>query len=99
MNHKVVSFGEFVNEGKGVLKTLVGKDQDEDLTTSDAKTIGKKISKMHGKDRQKFIGIVNFMGASCKIFNTIWANYKPVDKARKTQNDKKDFEKEMPATV
>jgi hypothetical protein len=77
------------------LKNLVGKDDDEELTPSDARSIGKKISKMHGKDRQKYIGIVNFMGASCKIFNTIWANYKPVDKKRKTQNDKKEFEKPM----
>lgn len=94
MNHKVVSFGQFVNEGKGVLKTLVGKDANEDLTPADAKTIGKKISRMHGKQRQKFIGIVNFMGASCKIFNAIWANYKPVDQQRKTANDSKEFDKE-----
>ena len=93
MNSRVASFDTFVNEGKGVLKSLVGKAQGEDLTASDAKTIGRKISKMHGKSRQKFIGIVNFMGASCKIFNTIWANYKPVDKNRETSNDDKEFAK------
>jgi len=91
MKIRVQSFNDFQKLNENGLKALVGKDDNEDLTRSDAKTIGRKISKMHGKDRQKYIGIVNFMGASCKIFNAIWANYKPVDKTRKTVNDGKPF--------
>lgn len=94
MKPKFYSFAEFQALNENGLKALVGKDDKEDLTPMDAKTIGRKISKMHGKDRQKYIGIVNFMGASCKIFNNIWASYKPVDKNRKAVNDKKDFKKE-----
>jgi len=93
MNIRVKSFTDFQKLNENGLKRLVGKDDKEELTPSDAKTIGRKISKMHGKSRQKYIGIVNFMGASCKIFNNIWANYKPVDQQRKAVNDRKDFVK------
>lgn len=101
----VMSFKEFkrIDEkeesktGAGGLKNLVGKGTGEDLNVTDAKRIGQKISKMSGKARQKYIGIVNFMGASCKVFNAIWQNYKPVDKSRKTQNAGKEYVKPMPA--
>lgn len=93
MNIRVKSFNDFQKLNENGIKALVGKDGKEELTPSDAKTIGRKISKMTGKNRQKYIGIVNFMGASCKIFNNIWANYKPVDKQRKAENDKKKFSK------
>lgn len=73
------------------LKNLVGKSDDEELDLDDARTIGKKISKMKGDDRKKFIGIVNFMGASCRIYNEIWANYKPVDPSKKKSNKGKEF--------
>lgn len=96
----VQSFEDWkLNEANGI-KALVGKTADEDLTVQDAKRIGAKISKMAGKSRQKYIGIVNFMGASCKVFNEIWANYKPVDKQRATENDDKEYTKpEVPAAV
>ena len=101
----VMSFKDFqtINEkgeaktGQGGLKALVGKGTGEDLNVVDAKRIGAKISKMSGKNRQKYIGIVNFMGASCKVFNTIWQNYKPVDKNRQTKNQNKEFSKPMEA--
>lgn len=99
MNARVASFKEFqaINEkGGSGLKALVGKEAGEELSTGDAKRIGQKISKMSGKNRQKYIGIVNFMGASCKVFNTIWANYSPVDKNRKAKNEKKPFNKDVP---
>ena len=79
-----------VNE-ENSLKDLVGKSDDEELDIDDARTIGKKISKMKGDDRKKYIGIVNFMGASCRIYNEIWANYKPVDPSRKKSNKGKEF--------
>lgn len=107
---KVLSFNNYqkINEkesapaastGQGGLKSLVGKSKGEDLNVVDAKRIGQKISKMSGKARQKYIGIVNFMGASCKVFNAIWQNYKPVDKNRKTLNQGKEFHKPVEAPV
>lgn len=86
-----VSMNEKLVAEENSLKNLVGKSDDEELDIDDARTIGKKISKMHGDDRKKFIGIVNFMGASCRIYNEIWANYKPVDPTKKKSNKGKEF--------
>lgn len=79
-----------MNEDNSI-KDLVGKSDDEELDLDDARTIGKKISKMKGDDRKKYIGIVNFMGASCRIYNEIWANYKPVDPSKKKSNKGKEY--------
>ena len=76
------------------LKDLVGKSDDEELDLDDARSIGKKISRMKGDDRKKYVGIVNFMGASCRIYNEIWANYKPVDPTKKKANRGKEFQGE-----
>jgi hypothetical protein len=51
---------------------------------------------MTGDDRKKFVGIINFMGASCRIYNEIWANYKTVDPERKDSNKGKAFRGEKP---
>ena len=64
-----------LNEKKGDLKKLVGKDEDEELTVNDAKKIGVKVANMDGEDKKKFVGIINFLGASCGIYNEIWKNY------------------------
>ena len=89
------TFESFLNEGSGQgknsLKDLVGKDDEEELDLDDARKIGKKISKMTGDDRKKYVGIVNFMGASCRLYNEIWANYKPVDPEKKKANRGKEF--------
>jgi len=89
------TFESYVAETNS-LKDLVGKSDDEELDLDDARMIGKKISKMTGDDRKKFVGIVNFMGASCRIYNEIWANYKPVDPDKKKANAKKKFRGEEP---
>ena len=92
-NYKAISFKDFVmNENS--IKDLVGKNDDEELDLDDARAIGRKISKMKGDDRKKYVGIVNFMGASCRIYNEIWANYKPVDKTKKNANRGKEFQGE-----
>lgn len=67
-------------EKKGELKKLVGKDEDEELTVNDAKRLGIKIANMDGEDRRKYVGIMNFLGASCNIYNTMWKNYKRTKK-------------------
>lgn len=67
-------------EKKGELKKLVGKEEDEELTVNDAKRLGVKIANMDGEDRRKYVGIMNFLGASCGIYNTMWKNYKRTKK-------------------
>ena len=91
--NKVVSFQSFVIQENSI-KDLVGKTDDEQLDLDDARSIGKKISKMKGEDRKKYVGIVNFMGASCRIYNEIWANYKPVDPSTKKSNRGKEVQGE-----
>ena len=80
-----------IAEGNSI-KDLVGKDEEDELDLDDARAIGRKISKMKGDDRKKYVGIVNFMGASCRIYNEIWANYKPVDPTTKKSNRGKEFQ-------
>ena len=80
-----------IAEGNSI-KDLVGKDETDELDLDDARAIGRKISKMKGDDRKKYVGIVNFMGASCRIYNEIWANYKPVDPSTKKSNRGKEFQ-------
>lgn len=76
MRKKAKSFSEFaLLEKKGDLKKLVGKDADEELTTNDAKKLGSKIARMEGEKKRKYVGIINFLGASCNIYNAIWKNY------------------------
>ncbi len=76
MKKRALSFKDFsILEKKGALKKLVGKDPDEELTTNDAKKLGKKIAKMDGKNKRKYVGIINFLGASCDIYNELWKNY------------------------
>jgi hypothetical protein len=86
-----LTFESYVKEGNS-LKDLVGKEDDEELDLDDARKIGRTISKMKGEDRKKYIGIVNFMGASCRIYNEIWANYKPVNPEKKKSNRGKEFQ-------
>ena len=85
MNRVITSFEQYaLLEKKGDLKKLVGKDEDEELTVNDAKKIGVKVANMEGEDKKKFVGIINFLGASCNIYNELWKNYK------RTRDRKKD---------
>jgi hypothetical protein len=85
MNRAITSFEKYaLLEKKGDLKKLVGKDEDEELTVNDAKKIGVKVANMEGEDKKKFVGIINFLGASCNIYNELWKNYK------RTRDRKKD---------
>jgi len=98
-SNESMTFESFVainEKTRNSLKELVGKDDEEELDLDDARRIGKKVSRMTGEDRKKFVGIINFMGASCRIYNEIWANYKPVDPERKDSNKGKAFRGEKP---
>jgi hypothetical protein len=76
MNRAIESFHRYaLLEKKGDLKKLVGKEDDEELTLNDAKRLGVKIANMDGEDKKKYVGIINFLGASCGIYNEIWKNY------------------------
>lgn len=84
MNYAVTDFSKFcLLEKKGDLKKLVGKDDDEELTVNDAKKIGAKVANMEGEKKQKYVGIINFLGASCKIYNELWKNYTRVRDSKK----------------
>ena len=75
----------YLTEKKGDLKKLVGKEEDEELTPKDAKNIGIKVANMDGLEKKKYVGIMNFLGASCTIYNTLWSNY---TKTRDAKEDK-----------
>lgn len=77
MNRAITSFNKYaLLEKKGDLKKLVGKEEDEELTLNDAKRIGRKVANMDGEEKKKYVGIINFLGASCNIYNELWKNYK-----------------------
>ena len=85
MKKAIVSFNKFaLYEKKGDLKKLVGKEKDEELTVNDAKKLGVKIAKMDGEEKKKYVGIINFLGASCNIYNEIWKNYKRTRDSKKS---------------
>jgi hypothetical protein len=86
MNRAITSFDKFsLLEGKGELKKLAGLKPKEEISIPDAKRIGVKIAGMTGEDKKKYVGIVNFLGASCGIFNEIWKNYKRVRDTNKNK--------------
>ena len=79
MQRAIQTFEEFaLYEKNGDLKKLVGKEEDEELTVNDAKKLGVKIANMEGEEKKKYVGIVNFLGASCNLYNELWKNYKRV---------------------
>jgi hypothetical protein len=79
MKRAITSFQRYaLLEKKGDLKKLVGKEEDEELTVNDAKRIGVKVANMEGEEKKKYVGIINFLGASCNIYNELWKNYKRV---------------------
>jgi hypothetical protein len=91
MNKAFESFDDFsLFEKKGDLKKLVGKKEKEELTTNDAKKIGIKVANMEGLDKKKYVGIINFLGASCDIYNAMWSNYERTrDNKEKKESKKK----------
>jgi len=94
MNLAITKFEDYyLAEKKGDLKKLVGKDEDEELTTSDAKKIGIKVANMDGLDKKKYVGIINFLGASCDIYNTLWSNYTKTRDANEEREKKKKNKK------
>jgi hypothetical protein len=92
MDKAFESFDDFsLFEKKGDLKKLVGKKKEEELTTTDAKKIGIKVANMEGLEKKKYVGIINFLGASCNIYNALWSNYERTrDRKEGKKKKKKD---------
>lgn len=90
MNRAITNFNEFsLLEKKGDLKKLVGKKSSEELSVNDAKRIGKKVANMDGEQKKKYVGIINFLGASCNIYNELWKNYTKTRDAKEAKEKKK----------
>ena len=90
MNRAITNFNEFsLLEKKGDLKKLVGKKSSEELSVNDAKRIGKKVANMDGEQKKKYVGIINFLGASCNIYNELWKNYTKTGDAKEAKEKKK----------
>ena len=84
----ITKFSQFaLLEKKGDLKKLVGKRPEEELTVNDAKKIGSRVARMEGEQKQKFVGIINFLGASCDIYGELWKIY---TRTRDSLDKKKD---------
>ena len=63
-------------EKKGDLKKLVGLKPKEELDPEkDGKKLGVKIANMEGTMKRKYVGIINFLGASCGLYDKIWKSY------------------------
>ena len=59
---KMIREGRNLNEKVGDLLALVGKKSDGDLTTTDAKAIGRKIARMPLARRKKYLAMVRALG-------------------------------------
>jgi len=55
-----------IDEAAGDLLALVGKGKKDDLTASDAREIGRKVAKMSGARRKKYLGMINALGGYYK---------------------------------
>jgi hypothetical protein len=64
-------FEENTLPGQGALKILVGKVADQKLSPSECEKIGKIIASMEGLPRRNYVGMINFLGAACRIHHEI----------------------------
>ena len=90
MKRAITSFNEYAilekKSAKTGLKHLVGKKDDEELTEKDADRLGKMNANMDGEEKKKYVGIINFLGASCNIYNRLWKSYKRVRNTLEKKN-------------
>jgi len=82
--NKLTETSKRLNEDAGDLMKLVGKTQDDDLTTSDAKTIGKKVADMSGDELQSYLGMIKALGG---YYGGKGKGKETLDKLRKTMMD------------
>ena len=91
MNKAFESFDDFsLFEKKGDLKKLVGLKKGEEMTTKDAAKVGKKVANMDGLEKKKYVGIINFLGASCDIYDSMWSNYERTRDSKDRKENKKE---------
>ena len=60
--------------GKGSLKDLVGASDNATLSDNDWVEIGKKIALMRDFNRRDYVGMINFLHASCDIYEEVHRN-------------------------
>lgn len=61
--------------GHGSLKLIVGKGENQDLTDADCQKIGRVIASMNGEAKKYYVGMINLLGASCRIHHNIKNSY------------------------
>ena len=60
---------------EGRLKILVNKPIDAFLSHADCIKIGKIVANMTGLNKRSYVGIINFLGASCRIYHLLKRAY------------------------
>jgi len=91
INESYVKIYEKARDGRGSLKELVDKTPNEELTPQDAINIGKHIANMEGYDKKKYIGMVNYLGTTCMVFDAIKTSYLSTKKTVIKKKTKKRF--------
>ncbi len=86
--------GSHGNSGVGTLKQLVGKSEDDTFEEADARKVGNMITDMEGEEKRDFVGIMNFMQASCTTYNLI--HQRLTSDLKKVASRKSDFYKDIP---
>jgi len=61
--------------GQGAMKVLVGKGPEKQLDDAECAKIGRIIASMRSYPRQYYVGMMNFLGASCRIHHLIHDAY------------------------
>ncbi len=80
-----------LNEDRGRLKRLVGKDPEAYLDSGDTMKIGVMIANMDGTNRRDYMGIINFLGASCRIHHELKEAYIDEVRAQRQENRKPEL--------
>lgn len=79
---------DIINEDRGRLKRLVGKNPEAYLDSGDTMKIGIMIANMDGTNRRDYMGIINFLGASCRIHHELKEAY--IDEVRSQRQENRE---------
>jgi len=88
-----------INEDRGRLKRLVGKEPDAYLDSADTLKIGTMIANMDGTNRRDYMGIINFLGASCRIHHELKESYINEVRAQREEGRKPQLSEEDMAAI
>lgn len=68
--------------GQGALKILVNKGPDQELSHDECSKIGRIIASMDGPPKGYYVGMINFLGAACRIHHEIKTSYMEAKRQR-----------------